>query len=110
MTGSALSVGTRVTSVRQSKLREVSHHENHNSVLSGGGAAISSSCSLSRRGTLSRLPAGSLPSAFDRAPAASPTLLPGRGNGSSQSRRLYSVRGLISKGISHYPLDFSYHE
>ena len=33
-----------------------------------------------------------------------------RGNGSSHSRRLVSVRGLVNQGISRYPLDFSYHE
>jgi hypothetical protein len=44
------------------------------------------------------------------APAASPSLLPGRGNGSSQPRRLLSVRSLVNQGISRYPLDVSYHE
>src|SRR3954453_15490439 len=111
MTGSALSVGTPCDE-RTPEQTQGGEHTTKTTIrcCSGGGAAISSPCSLSRRGTLSRLPAGSLRSAFDRAPAASPTLLPGRGNGSSQSRRLYSVRRLISKGISHYPFDFSYHE
>src|SRR3954464_37326 len=111
MTGSALSAGTPCDG-RTPEQTQGGEHTTKTTIRCCRAAALPFPLLVAYSAPAPRpsFPSGSLRSAFDRAPAASPTLLPGRGNGSSQSRRLLSVRGLISKRISHYPLDFSYHE
>ena len=88
--------------IRQSKLREVS------APLKPQFGAVGRRCHFlflqpipPRHPVQASLRLASL--GFDRAPAASPTLLPGRGNGSSQSWRLQSVRGPGQPGSLSLP-------